>query len=170
MQRLALAGMTMALAVGVAGCANMATTPPGTPVAVVEREFGKPTTTCPLPDGGYRAIWSQQPYGHYAWGTDVTPQGNVGEVVQLLTDRVFNDSLSQGVWDTTRVNCMFGPPADIDSVGLPSVTKTVWSYRYRQYGVWYSLMYVFFDPATNVMIDHYPGPDPMFMYDDFWLM
>ncbi len=168
MRSVALSVLAVALTATLSGCANMAQTPAGTPVAVVEREFGQPTITCPLPEGGFRAVWSQQPYGHYAWGTNVDAQGNVGSVVQLLDDKVFNESLSEGVWDTTRVNCMFGPPADIDSVGLPSVRKNVWSYRYRQYGVWYSLMYVFFDPATNLVVNHYPGPDPMFMYDDTW--
>lgn len=150
------------------GCANMADTIPGTPISVVEEKFGSPTVTCPLPNGGFRAVWSQQPFGHYAWGTDISPQGNVGSVTQLLDDRVFNQALKESVWDTNRVNCMFGPPANIDRVGLPGLTKVVWSYRYRQYGVWYSLMYVFFDPATNIVIDHYPGPDPLYFDDDRW--
>jgi len=153
------------LALGLTGCASMTQTEPGTPIAAVEQKFGEPTITCALPDGGYRAVWSEQPYGHYAWATDVNAQGNVGDTIQVLDDRVFNQALSQGVWDAERVKCMFGPPADINNVGLPSVTKTVWAYRYFQNGVWYSLMYVFFDPATNLVIEHYAGPDPMFMFD-----
>ena len=146
----------------------MPQTPPGTPIAAVEKQFGQPTITCPLPDGGFRAVWSQQPFGEYAWGTDVDASGKVGEIIQLLNDKFFNDSLGSGVWDTKRIYCTFGPPADIGNVGLPDVTKTVWSYRYRQYGVWYSMMYVFFDPATNLVIDHYSGPDPLYLNDGRW--
>lgn len=160
--------LTFASALALGGCAQMPQTPPGTPIAAVEKQFGQPTITCPLPDGGFRAVWSQQPFGEYAWGTDVDASGKVGEITQLLNDKFFNDSLGSGVWDTNRVYCTFGPPADIGNVGLPSVTKTVWSYRYRQYGVWYSMMYVFFDPATNLVVDHYPGPDPWYL-DDRWL-
>lgn len=159
--------MVAASVLALTACANMTETVPGTPYSVVQAEFGKPTMTCPLPEGGLRAIWSQQPFGQYAWGTNVTPDGLVGPVQQILSDKVFKQ-LSDGVWDTNRVQCEFGPPANIDGVGLPGNIKTVWSYRYKQYDVWNSMMYVFFDPATNIVIDHYPGPDPMFMYDDSW--
>jgi hypothetical protein len=151
------------------GCANMADTPPGTPLDAVTAQFGAPTMTCSQPDGATRAIWSQQPFGQYAWATNVTPEGNVGSVDQVLADKAF-EQLSEGVWDPQRVQCAFGPPADIDGVGMPSVWKVVWSYRYKQYDVWNSMMYVFFDPQTNIVVDHYPGPDPMFMFDDVWFM
>lgn len=165
--RLRLVAITVGVVLGVAGCANMTQTLPGTPYTAVQAEFGKPTITCPRPDGGLRAIWSQQPFGQYAWGTNVTPDGLVGPVQQILSDKAF-EQLSDGVWDAARVRCEFGPPADIDGVGLPGNIKTVWNYRYKQYGVWNSMMYVFFNPATNLVVDHYAGPDPMYMYDDNW--
>lgn len=163
-----LVGAAAVLAIACTGCANMTETRPGTPYADVQAEFGRPTMTCALNDGRLRAIWSQQPFGQYAWGTNIGADGRVGPVVQILDDKVF-EQLSDGVWDAARVQCEFGPPADIDGVGLPGNIKTVWSYRYKQYGVWNSMMYVFFNPDTNIVIDHYPGPDPMFMYDDSWL-
>lgn len=152
-----------------AGCTSITATAPGTSLSSVQAHFGEPTLTCPLPNGGFRAIWSQQPYGEYAWGTDVSPSGQVGEITQLLDDKVFA-KLDEGTWDAEKVKCMFGPPANIDSVGLPSVRKTFWSYRYMQYGVWYSMMNVGFDPQTMIMTTHFPSPDPMFMYDTvlFW--
>ncbi len=161
--------LVLASALMLAGCANMAETPAGTPLASVQAQFGKPTMTCPLANGGFRAIWSQQPYGEYAWGADVNAQGDVGVITQVLDDPVF-EQLSEGVWDAKRVRCMFGPPAQVDSVGLPSVRKTFWSYRYMQYGVWYSMMNIGFDPQTMIVTTHFPSPDPMFMYDSvlFW--
>ena len=151
-------------AVVLTGCANISQTPPGTPLTSVESEFGKPTLTCEQPDGQQRVIWSQQPFGQYAWGTNVDEQGNVGDVVQLLDDRIFSQ-LSEGQWDPERVTCEFGPPANIESVGMPSVRKTVWGYRYQQYGVWNMIMNVFFDPETMIVVNHYPTPDPMYEYD-----
>ena len=160
--RLAALGLA---ATSLAGCTTMAEIPAGTSLAEVQREYGKPTLTCERADGQQRAIWSQQPLGQYAWGTDVDAQGNVGEVIQLLDDRVFNQ-VSQGQWDAARVTCEFGPPAQVDSVGLPSVRKTVWGYRYMQYGTWHSIMNIFFDPETMLVVDHYPTPDPMYEYGD----
>jgi hypothetical protein len=165
-----LAGMAVSFAVLLGGCANMADIPPGLPIASIEAQFGAPTSVCELPDGSYRAIWSQQPFGQYAWATAVSPDGVAGDVQQILNDRTF-EVLGQGQWDTDTVWCMFGPPANIHMVGRPGYEKRVWAYRYRQYEVWYSMMYVFFDPDTNIVIEHYPGPDPMFLYDDNpWLM
>src|SRR3546814_1767866 len=54
------AGLTL-----LAACANMANTPPGTPLAQVEAQFGRPNFSCPAENGGQRLIWSQQPNGQY---------------------------------------------------------------------------------------------------------
>jgi hypothetical protein len=158
---------SFALCLLATGCANFTDTPAGTPIDTVIKQFGEPTLTCGENAGGYRAIWSQQPLGEYAWATQVDAQGNIGKIDQILDDRFFNQ-LSEGRWDLERVQCMFGPPADIADVGLPSVRKTAWSYRYRQFDTWYMMMNVFFDPETMVVVDHYPSPDPMFEFaDDF---
>lgn len=159
--KLALAAVAC---VALAGCAQLDAVKPGTALTVVEQQFGRPTTTCPLPAGQTRVVWSQQPFGHYAWATVVNPQGQVGEIEQVLTDKSF-ERLSEGEWTPQEVVCAFGPPMNIDQVGLPSNLKTVWSYRYRQYGVWYSLMYVFFGTDGKQVTQHYAGPDPMF-FDD----
>jgi hypothetical protein len=147
------------------GCTSMAELPAGTPLASVQAAYGQPTLTCERDDGNRRVIWSQQPLGLYAWGTNVDAQGNVGEIVQLLDDRVFNQ-VSEGQWDAERVTCAFGPPAQIEQVGMPSVRKTVWGYRYMQYGTWHMIMNIFFDPETMLVVDHYPTPDPMYEYGD----
>ncbi|MCD8504331.1 MAG: hypothetical protein LRY53_07360 [Burkholderiaceae bacterium] len=162
--RLAPLALVTSVCLFMAGCTSMAEIPPGTSMATVQAQYGKPTLTCPLPDGGFRAVWSQQPFGQYAWGTNVSPNGDVDVVVQLLADPVFRQ-LEEGVWGPERVTCEFGPPADIAGVGLPSVRKTVWSYRYKQHGVWNMMMNVFFDPKTMIVVDHYPSPDPMYELD-----
>lgn len=151
-------GATAALVLG--GCASMQDIPPGTPLAEVQARHGAPTLSCPLPDGSRNLVWSSQPMGQYAWSTQVTPDGKVGVIEQILTDAAFR-RVETGVWDEDRLRCTFGPPADISTVGMPSVRQTVWSYRYRQDGVWNSLMYVYLSDDGIVQRLH-PGPDPLY--------
>jgi hypothetical protein len=149
------------------GCADMAAkVPPGATLASVEASYGRPNFTCPLPNGGQRAIWTQQPLGQYAWGTDVAPDGRIDKISRLLTDRSF-DQMKEGVWPAERVRCEFGPPANIDEVGLPNVRQVVWSYRYRQSDSWNSLMYVYMGRDGSQMTHFHPGPDPMYEQGDW---
>jgi hypothetical protein len=147
-----------------AGCANLATIPPGTPLAQVESRFGAPTLQCTDRQGHTRVIWSQQPLGQTAWGATVNAQGQVGAIEPVLTDEHFQ-VLKQGTWTPDEVRCEFGPPAIIDTVGLPSVRQIVWSYRYRQDHVWNSLMYVYFGQDGRQVTKFHPGPDPMYDRD-----
>ncbi|MFT0547537.1 hypothetical protein ACMHYO_14545 [Allopusillimonas ginsengisoli] len=147
-------------------CANMTEVPAGTPLANVEAKFGQPTLTCPAPDDALRAVWSQQPMGQYAFGTVADRAGNISHIEQLLTDSHFQ-RLAKGTWTPEQVRCEFGPPADISTVGLPSTTQVVWSYRYRQAGAWNSLMYVYFGQDGQRVTRFHPGPDPMFDRESF---
>jgi len=142
-------------------CANMADTPPGTPLAQVVTQFGAPTYTCTDRDGNKRAIWSTQPFGQFAWGSTIDSAGNTDRVIPLFTTEQF-DALNQGSWNQEQVRCQFGPPAEISSVGLPSSRQDVWSYRYKQSGAWNSLMHIYFDPYSGLVTRHHPGPDPMY--------
>jgi len=151
-------GLAAVLACLLGACANMTDTPPGTPFAQVEARFGRPDYTCPLPNGGERAIWTAQPAGQYAWGTNVDPSGNTDRIVALLTDPHFQ-VLAKGVWTPEKVLCEFGPPAIKDEVGLPSVRQIVWSYRYKQDHVWNSFMYVYFGKDGSHVTHFHPGPD-----------
>lgn len=150
-----------------AGCANMADTPPGTPLHEVESKYGAPTYACTAENGAKRLIWSQQPMGQYAWGTNVNEAGMTDRIQPLLTDQHFQ-LLAEGTWTPDKVRCEFGPPAQIQGVGLPSSSQIVWSYRYRQSGAWNSLMHVYFGMDGSHVTRFHPGPDPMFDRDNFW--
>ncbi|WP_144640128.1 hypothetical protein [Bordetella genomosp. 13] len=143
--------------------------PPGAPVATAEAQFGRANFSCTKPDGGQRAIWTQQPMGQYAWGTDVTPDGRVVRMEALLTDEHFKKLADGTEWTAQRVQCEFGPPARIDQVGMPSVREVVWAYRYRQESVWNSLMYVYMGRDGTRVTRFHPGPDPMYDDDKFGL-
>jgi hypothetical protein len=152
----------LTLLAALAGCADMAQrTPPGSALVQVESQYGKPNFTCRLPNGSERVIWTQQPLGQYAWGANVAPDGKIDRVERLLTDEHFR-VLSEGVWTAERLRCEFGPPARIDTVGLPSVRQVVWSYRYRENDSWNSLMYVYMGREGDQVTHHNPGPDPMY--------
>lgn len=148
-------------------CANLNQVPPGAPLAQVVAEFGQPNFACDKPDGTRRVIWTTQPAGQYAWGTDLTPDGRTVQVVPILTDAYFK-RLATGTWTADQVRCEFGPPADISGVGLPSVRQTVWAYRYKQSGVWNSLMYVYMGKDGNQVTRFHPGPDPQYDENRFW--
>jgi len=151
-----------AVATMLAACA-LPNVPPGASVAEAQAAYGKPKMTCPIAGGGERLIWSQQPMGQYAWATNVGPDGRTDGVKPILIDSHF-EVLREGVWTPDRVRCEFGPPAEIDAVGLPSVRQVVWAYRYRQFNSWNSLMYVYMGPNGDQVTRFHPGPDPL--WDD----
>lgn len=148
------------IAVILAACASPADIPPGTSLTDMEARYGAPTIDCPLPDGTRHVVWSGQPMGQFAWATTVTPDGRVGQIEQILTDRAFA-TVKVGEWNADRLLCMFGPPAEKSEVGLPSNLQHIWSYRYRQSGAWNSLMHFYIGPDGRITRMH-PGPDPMF--------
>ncbi|TEA78746.1 hypothetical protein ERE07_09350 [Allopusillimonas ginsengisoli] len=159
-----------AAALGLLGaCANMAEVPPGSALSAVEAKWGQPNFACDGPDGTRRLVWTQQPLGQYAWGTNVDAAGNIDRIEPLLTDQHF-EKLRTGTWTQDQVRCEFGPPAERSTVGLPSNTQLVWSYRYRQSGAWNSLMYVYFGTDGQHVTRFHPGPDLLFDRNDFWLM
>jgi hypothetical protein len=163
---LKLAGMVAATG-ALAACTSMSETPPGTPLTQIQAKYGAPNYRCTTESGLERVIWSQQPYGQYAWGANITADGRAQAVELVLSDAYFK-RLAEGVWTPDRVRCAFGPPAEVETVGLPSVRETVWSYRYKQNGVWNSLMYVYFGTDGQKVTRFHPGPDPMFDRDRFW--
>lgn len=141
------------------GCAPLSEQlPAGTSYAAVTQKMGKPTVTCPLPDGGQRAVWSGQPLGQASWATNVAPDGTTTGIEQVLTDAAFLPVRAGTGWDMERVMCTFGPPAERGGAGVPGHVQRVWSYAYKQDGVWNSLMHIFFDAAGQVTRAH-PGPD-----------
>jgi len=159
--RIATAG---ALLAALSACTTMVQdVPPGTPLATVQAGYGQPNFGCTRPDGTRRVIWTQQPLGQYAWGSDLTADGRVVRMEAILTDEHFA-RLKEGSWTAEQVQCEFGPPASVREVGLPSVREVVWAYRYRQDQVWNSLMYVYLGRNGDRVTRFHPGPDPM--YDD----
>jgi hypothetical protein len=141
-----------------AGCANIAKTPPGTSLSRLESEYGKPTYTCTKPDGTRRVIWSQQPSGSYAWGTDLDAQGRAVRMENLMSPEAFS-VLKTGDWTPAAVTCEFGPPARKGAVGLGDKYEQVWTYHYVLDGRWHSNMYVYLGRNGDQVTHYHSGPD-----------
>lgn len=164
--RLSRTVAAVALPLTLAACANMASTPPGTPLTDVQAQFGAPNFSCTNDAGQQRAIWTTQPMGQYAWGANIDGEGRIDQITPILTNAHFR-KLDQGTWTQSQVQCEFGPPAEISEVGLPSVRQHVWSYRFKESGAWNSLMHVYFDINTGLVTRHHAGPDPMYERERF---
>ncbi|CAK7001737.1 MAG: hypothetical protein KER_00015 [Kerstersia gyiorum] len=160
--RLARLSLPLALATLLLGaCSTPMTLPADTTLDSATTTLGAPTSSCPLANGGLRAVWSQQPQGQYAWAMDFDAEGRQTKREPVLTNESF-ERLRTGTWTQQDVTCAFGPPARTGWVGLPSLREQVWGYRYRENGVWNSVMYVFFGMTGEKVTRFYPGPDPRF--------
>jgi hypothetical protein len=157
---LALALTSIAI---LAGCANYQSVKPGMTTAEAIQKLGKPSTTCTRDDGTQRLIWTLQPYGQYAWGTNTTKDGKVVEMQQLLTDAHFQ-VLATGKWTDKQLACEFGEPAN--KYGVSKGDEIVWAYRYKQESVWASMMYVYMGAQGNLVNRFHPAPDPDSLGDD----
>lgn len=151
--------LMLAVAAVLGACASPANIQPGESSSAVISRLGQPTLQRPLPGGGERLIWSGQPMGQFVWISDTDASGRVVSTFQALTSERFQ-MLDKGRWDKDRLLFEFGPPAEINRVGLKG-EHIVWNYRFREDGVWNSLMYVYTD-ANGIVTKHHPGPDPMF--------
>lgn len=115
------------LAVGLAGCMVPQWQKPGMPQAEVEKGMGKPTLVVPLPDGGQRLVYSQQPAGQQVYHMDFDAQQRLVRVEQVL-DTAHFFALRNGVDTKDTVYREFGPPAKVERVY--SFTGDIWTYRF----------------------------------------
>ena len=115
------------LALGLAGCMVPQWQKPGMPQAEVEKGMGKPTVVVPLPDGGQRLVYSQQPAGQQVYHMDFDAQQRLVRVEQVL-DTAHFFALRSGVDTKDAVYREFGPPAKVERVY--SFKGDIWTYRF----------------------------------------
>jgi len=122
-------------------------------------KFGAPDVERSAPDGGL-LIYSTEPLGQSAYGARLGPDQRVAEVEQLLTVENFA-AIKLGEWDRERVLTSFGPPAEVREFDPDTVW---WHYRYKESGVWDSMMYIRFD-RQGIVRQTMNGPDPLYQAD-----
>ena len=141
------------------GCAGMIRQPPslGDPVAVVQQKMGKPTAVYQAgPDQVFE--YATGPMGQQTFMARVGPDGRLLSWEQVLTSEKF---ATVKVDAATRDDMLlaFGRPAEKSRVAMHDYE--VWSYRYKEAGVWNSLMHVHFDRQV-VVRQMMNGPDPLY--------
>lgn len=148
--------MAAALLAGCAGVFNIAGIAPGTAREQVIAQAGPPTRVVPLPGGGQRLQYSQQPAGRLAWMVDLDASGRVTGSRQVLTEQEFN-RIVPGQWTRADVEREFGPPAWIDSV--TSWNGPIMTYRWQDGQRARMFYWIYLDPQGVVGRAH-PGLEP----------
>lgn len=142
-----------------AGCVALTRTAPvpGDTVADAQAKFGPPTAVYPTPNGQVLE-YAAGPMGQYTWMANVGPDGRLVSFEQVLTGEKFA-TLKIGKARKDDVLRTVGRPAETSFLSLPQLE--VWSYRYKEAGVWNSMMHVHFD-RSGVLSMMQNGPDPMY--------
>ena len=153
---------TLALILSLSACAPMIRRTPavGAPLAEVTARLGKPDAIYPDPAGGQVLEYRGQPMGQFQHMARIGPDGRLLAYEQVLTSENFA-RVKVDQWTKDDILRNFGRPAEISRVAFHNYE--VWSYRYKEAGVWNSMMSVHFD-QQGVVRQMLNGPDPM--YDD----
>ncbi|MES2740623.1 MAG: outer membrane protein assembly factor BamE [Pseudomonadota bacterium] len=149
---------TLTVLAGLAGCAALFAPPPqpGEPVAAVTAKLGRPGAVYQI-DGDSVLEYATGPYGQYTYMARIGADGRLRSYEQVLTSEKFA-TLKVGRATKQDVLRTIGRPAETSYLSLSDLE--VWSYRYKESGVWDSMMHVHFDRAGMVRM-LMNGPDPL---------
>ncbi len=136
-----------AIALATAACATPGSLQPGATVEQARAALGRPTADIPLPGGGTRLQYSNQPFDQSVWNADFDAQGRLVRAEQMMSDVAFA-RVRSGKDTRNDVLRDFGPPADTFHYRLQN--ETAWMYRYYTYGRFHAAMFIYFDPAGIV--------------------
>jgi len=143
------------------GCAMFGPPPvPGDTVQMVVDKLGPPKGVYPEPDAGQVFEYPQGPLGQTTFMARFGANQRLQSYEQVLTSEKFG-TIKVDRARKEDVLRTIGRPAERSY--LPLRDYEVWSYRYKESGVWNSMMHVHFDRdgVVRMMLN---GPDPM--YDD----
>ncbi len=139
-----------------AGCAFGPPPQPGEPMAAVQARLGQPSAR--FTTGGETIDeYGAGAFGQYTWMARYGADGRLRSYEQVLTDEKFA-GVKLGVDDKTSILHTFGHPAETSYLSRRELE--VWSYRYKQSGVWDSMMHIHFSRDGKVR-EMMAGPDPM---------
>jgi hypothetical protein len=151
-----------ALALSLSACAPLfrQPPPPGASLGEVTAALGQPAASYPDAGGGQILEYRGQPMGQFQHMARISPDGRLVSFEQVLTSENFA-KVKIGQWTKDDILRNYGRPAEVSRVAFHNYE--VWSYRYKEAGVWNSMMSVHFD-QNGVVQQMLNGPDPM--YDD----
>lgn len=147
------------LSLALSGCASIFSTPePGMSAEEVIALKGRPDAE--YPDGDSRLLeWSVGPWAQYAYMAKISPDGRLISYEQVLTREKF-DTIRIDHFRKNDVLKTVGHPTETDY--LPLADREVWSYRYKEDGIWNSMMYIYFD-SQGIVRRMENGQDPMYL-------
>lgn len=151
------------LAFVLTGCASFSNEnlKPGISEQEIIGKLGKPTNR--YPDDGMQLLeYPQGPWGQYTHMVRIGADGRLVSWEQVLTVEKFA-TIKVGTANKQDVLRALGRPAETDWLHLPKLE--VWSYRYKEGGVWNSLMHIHFDQA-GIVRKMENGRDPLFDSND----
>lgn len=159
MKRLTL--LILSLLLMLSGCASIFTTPtPGTSVQEVIALKGQPDAE--YQDGNTRLLeWSVGPWAQYAYMARIGPDDRLISYEQVLTREKFG-TIQINRFTKNDVLKTVGHPTETDF--LPLIDREVWAYRYKEEGIWNSMMYIYFD-NQGIVRRMENGLDPMYLRD-----
>jgi hypothetical protein len=149
----------LASILAVAGCASLSGPPllPGDSIDTVKLKLGEPTSTYSA--GPEQLLeYATGPMGQSTWMAHIGADGRLTRLEQVLTGEKFA-TIKVGSASHEDVLRAIGRPAETSY--LPLRDFEVWSYRYKEAGVWNSMMHVHFDRNGIVQMMQ-NGPDPMY--------
>ncbi|MCA1245083.1 outer membrane protein assembly factor BamE [Massilia sp. MS-15] len=141
------------------GCAGLLRQAPsiGDSAEVVQQKMGPPTAIYGA--GNERLFeYATGPMGQYTWMARIAPDGRLASYEQVLTGEKFA-TIKVDAATKEDVLRTIGRPAETSFVAMRD--WEVWSYRYKEAGVWNSLMHVHFD-RQGVVRQMLNGPDPLY--------
>lgn len=106
--------------------------------------------------------YMQGPWGQTTYMARVAADGKVISFEQVLTSQKFA-SIKVGEATKDEVLHTVGAPSETSYLGLSDLE--VWSYPYKESGVWNSLMHIHFD-KSGIVRKIMNGPDPRFDPDE----
>ena len=150
---------TLAATLLLAACATRPAPLPGETDDVVQAKLGMPTSIYVDGDGAARSLeYATGPMGQTTWMARIGPDGRLTAYEQVLTGEKFA-TLKVDQATKEQVLRTIGRPAERSRVAMQNYE--VWSYRYKEAGVWNSMMHVHFDEG-GVVRQMMNGPDPMY--------
>jgi hypothetical protein len=142
-----------------AGCAAFkpVTLNAGEPEAQVLAKLGQPTHQ--YRDKEDRLLeYMTGPWGQKTFMARIGPDGKLKTYEQVLTTEKFA-TIREGAASKDEVLRTIGAPSETSYLSLPELE--VWSYPYKESGVWNSMMHVHFD-RSGIVRKMMNGPDPKF--------
>jgi outer membrane protein assembly factor BamE (lipoprotein component of BamABCDE complex) len=133
----------LALILALPACAPLVRWTPttGTPLAEVTARLGQPNAIYPEPGGGQVLEYRGQPMGQFQHMARIDANGRLLSYEQVLTTENFAQ-VRIGYWNKDDILRHFGRPAEVSRERVND--DEVWSYRYKEKGVWDSLMNITF--------------------------